>query len=275
MKVIVTGGSGFVGSYIVKELQTAGYAVRNFDSVPPQGNDVETILGDICDLTQLEATFAGCDAICHLAAIPVRKPRTQWHDVMRVNVMGTYNVLEAAARRNVRKVVMASSICAEGWYSTYPITNHPEYLPVDEEHPARPDEPYGMSKYFGDIMGHAFSFHCDISVICLRLANVIPEAPVQGAASLACEFRWATVDPRDAAQAFRLGIETPIKFGIYHIGSHHLYHPDGSIWQPAEMLQEIRAWNVNEIRDPANYLAGAPFFTSAKAERELGYSPRF
>src|SRR4249919_736076 len=140
MKVVVTGGSGLIGSYVVKELQSTGHQVLNFDTVPSRDAKIETVLGDIGDLSQLEAALEGSDAVCHLAAIPARKPRPLWHDIMRVNVMGTYNVLEAAARNYVGKVVMASSICAEGWYTSFPITNHPEYLPVDEEHPARPDE---------------------------------------------------------------------------------------------------------------------------------------
>jgi nucleoside-diphosphate-sugar epimerase len=276
MNVLVTGGAGFIGSYVVEELQAHGHTVRIFDVAPPTRVPAETVIGDLCDLAQVEQAVSGCEAVCHLAAIPTAQPRPRWPAIMQVNVIGSYNVLEAAARRQLRKVVMASSVVAEGWWPSHvAILNHPQYLPVDEDHPALPDEPYGMSKLFGDVMARGFVFHFGLSVICLRLANVIAEAPARGTAALATDFRWVKVDPRDAAQAFRLALESSILFGVYHIGSRHLYHADGSVWTGEEVRAAIRDWQVGEIRDEAYLMAGRPFMTSAKAERELGYNPRY
>src|SRR5438034_7000172 len=133
--VIVTGGSGRAGQYVVAELKAAGYEVLNVDQKPGEG--ARYLQADLTDLGQTVATLRGAERVVHLAAIPGpgRHPESV---VFRLNVMSTWNVLEAAEILGIEKLVLASSVNAVGLsYSEHRI--QPASFPVDEAQPARPE----------------------------------------------------------------------------------------------------------------------------------------
>ena len=125
MKVLVTGGNGKIGRCVVEELKKS-YEVRATDVKPDfDDSEVEFIQADLrCTKAMLEVT-KGIDAVVHLGAIPTYMPDVQPSEYMKVNVTGTFNVLEAAARNSVEKVAIASSDSSLGYvFSTHHIPRY-------------------------------------------------------------------------------------------------------------------------------------------------------
>lgn len=177
MRVLVTGGVGFIGSHIVEQLVGEGHEVVIYDNFSTGSMDnvkhiasmgsVKVVKGDILDLGALLCAVEGCDAISHQAAqleigSAIKDPVAD----ARVNIEGTINVLEAAVRRNVRKVVYASSAGIYG---------EAVRLPQDEEHPKRPSWPYGVSKYAGELYCLQYSQLYGIKTCALRYGIVYGE----------------------------------------------------------------------------------------------------
>ena len=143
MKVLVTGGSGRIGRFVVTELQKNQHEVRIFDTRKPDSANCDFFMGSITEPTELENAMNEIDAIIHLAAIPSLMSDIPSVDYMNVNVAGTFNVLETTAKSHVNKVTIASSDSALGFvFSTNKFS--PEYFPIDEKHPLQPQDPYGL-----------------------------------------------------------------------------------------------------------------------------------
>ncbi len=138
MRVLVTGGAGFIGSHVVDRLQARGIEPRIFDLVPSPHHDVadvETVLGDLCDRDAVRSALAGCDAVVHLAALAdVDQVEKSPADADRVNVRGTETLLAGARELEIARFVYASTI----W--VYGDAAGPEA--VDE------DSPLGLPKHF-------------------------------------------------------------------------------------------------------------------------------
>ena len=228
MNVVVTGGSGRLGQYVVRELFTHDYRVSSLDAVIPRECLCATYSVDLSKFESLRGHFDNADAVVHLARI--RFPYTEsgfnaaaqhWDfadvagDVERLNqnVAITNNVLAAAQTAGVKKIVCGSSLAVYGLY--YPSTPlDPEYLPVDEEHPLRPQDPYGLTKLIGEKLCDSLAQRSAVQIASLRLAGVYTEAHrsmlaerkkdplIRGTGAL-----WSYVDARDAARACRLALE--------------------------------------------------------------------
>src|SRR6202451_4596497 len=114
MRVLVTGGSGFIGSHVVDKLRDQGHEPVIYDlrrSPWPEHADVDTVIGQVTDAAALTEALAGCDAVAHLAAVAdVNDVHADPHDAEQVNARGTAAVLEAARRAGVKRVVYASTI---------------------------------------------------------------------------------------------------------------------------------------------------------------------
>ena len=171
MKALITGGAGFIGSNIAKELAckggevvvlddlSSGYRV-NIDGHP----GVRLVERDVRDGAAVEAAVAGVDAVFHLAAsVGNKRSIDQPINDAEINVIGTLRVLEAARKAGVRKVVMSSSAGIFGELKT---------LPIREDHPAEPDSPYGASKLCAEKEGLAYAKLYGMEVVCLRYFNV-------------------------------------------------------------------------------------------------------
>ncbi len=138
MNVVVTGGSGRAGQFIIPELISHGHAVTNADLSPGPEQGARFVSTDVTDYGQVVSVMGGADAVVHMAAIPNPLMAPE-HVVFRVNMVSNWNVLEAAELHELPKVVMASSINAFGAaFSKASVA--PKYFPVDEVHPTRAED---------------------------------------------------------------------------------------------------------------------------------------
>ncbi len=212
--IVVTGGSGKLGSFAVRALVDAGHEVLSLDRARPAEAPCESW---ICDLTRpgdLYQAFRGADAIIHLAAYqaPGLAPDTE---TFSNNTIASYNVLKAATDSGVRRVVMASSIAAYGFTYAAKMWS-PDYLPLDEDYPCKPQDPYGLSKIIGERLAEAFVSYGDMSAVSLRISGVnfdlnygsLPARWADPGARIGTF--WSYIDARDAAVACRLAIDAKI-----------------------------------------------------------------
>jgi UDP-glucose 4-epimerase len=171
VRVLVTGGAGFIGSNVAAGARRAGADVVILDNLSsghianvPQDAGIRFIAGDVRDAAVVEQATAGCEVVFHLAA-SVGNKRSIDHPVAdsEINVLGTVRVLEAARKAGVRSVVTSSSAGIFGELRTSPIR---------EDHPTEPDTPYGASKLCAEKQCLAYGKLYGLDTICLRYFNV-------------------------------------------------------------------------------------------------------
>ncbi len=204
MRMVITGSKGQLGGYAFEEARRQGVDVLGVDMVG-RGDEYERYLAaDLTDLGQVYDALRGADAVIHLAAINDQRVFTDVRTFM-ANVGATYNVLYAASRLGIRRVVLASSIQV----------NHParpttpvryRYLPFDEDHPVDPQDEYGLSKVVGELAADMFARVHGMTVLSLRFVWVA--TPEDQKRWLPLKGEWAGVTPlyfyvdaRDAARA--------------------------------------------------------------------------
>lgn len=181
-KVLVTGGAGFIGSHLVDRLMSEGFDVvvlDDFSSGRRENLSVHfgkpnfcLVEGDVRDKADVKRALEGVDVVFHLAAIvsvdfSVKDPLL----VNEVNVGGTLNVLRESLKAGVKRFVYASSCAVYG---------EPVNLPVNEEHPARPMSPYGVSKIAAEYYCRVFCGVYGLESVCLRFFNVYGSRQVVG-----------------------------------------------------------------------------------------------
>lgn len=210
-KIVVTGGSGKLGEWVVKDLLQHGYQVLNVDSKAPKEPLCDTIYADLRNLGEAYGVLQDADAVIHLAAIPVAFLYSN-EVTFQNNVMATYNILEAATGLGIKKAVIASSETAYGIGFAKDL-HSPQYVPLDEDHPLLPEDPYGLSKVVSEDIAASFHRRTGIQIACLRFGYVhtmemfqdFPhwnQDPTQRVRNL-----WNYIDVRDAASACRLSLE--------------------------------------------------------------------
>jgi nucleoside-diphosphate-sugar epimerase len=215
MDVLVTGAAGLVGRAVVPVLRSAGHRVVATDL--PGAVPAADVPADLADAGQARALIGdvGFHAVVHAAAIPSPGQHPP-HVVFGNNLMATFNVIEACVASGVRRLVNISSVGVLGLhYATRRI--FPDYLPIDEEHPLRPQDPYGLSKLLGEQLCDAAVQRSEMRCISLR------PAWVQNAASYAADLGplvrasqprgvagWPYIDARDLAGAVRLAVESDL-----------------------------------------------------------------
>jgi nucleoside-diphosphate-sugar epimerase len=229
MRIIVTGGTGRLGRYVIKELVEHGHDVLSIDTVVPSEQACPSLALDLAEVKGLLSVFDSADAVMHLARIPfpytgngydpasgLWKSPDLAADTERFcrNVTISYNVLVASLEAGVKRIVSGSSLAVYGLY--YPsCPNAPDYLPIDENHPLIPQDPYGMTKLVGEKLCDSFARKNEIQIASLRFALIATDEqyPIllerrkdplwRGTGAL-----WSYIDVRDAAVACRLAIES-------------------------------------------------------------------
>jgi UDP-glucose 4-epimerase len=291
MRILVTGGAGFIGSHIVDQCIASGHEVAVIDSLWEEGGGKEQNLNtkarffrvDITDDAALGPIFdevrpevVSHQAAQHSVAISTKNPQLD----ARVNVVGLLNVLTHCARVGTRKIVFASS------GATYGI---PERLPIDEEVPQHPESPYGITKMVAEYYLRYWQAANRLSYTALRYGNVYgPRQDPNGEAGVIAIFakRFLQHEPvridwdgeqkkdyvfvEDVARANVLAFEHGDN-DIFCIGT----GKGASVNELYNMLATITGYKPEIVRAPKRpgdiYLA---YFDCARAERVLGWKPQ-
>ena len=278
MRIVVTGGAGRIGRWVVRELRSRDHEVTIYDRVPPgeQPAGVEYKLGDCEDLGGVYDVLRGHDAVIHLAAIPSNRVHP-YPTVFRTNVLSSYNVGEAAGRLGLRKLVVASSINALGiTMAERPFD--PQYLPIDEEHPRLPQDAYSLTKLIDEEIIGALHRRTGLPTIAIRPPLMLYGDPAAERAGvrdrldrpeLSARVMWAYCDVRDLAQGFRLAVEDET------LGNETFFitADDALAREPLATLLPRHFPGLDEM---AKGLTGSsPAVVSTRAKRLLGYQPRY
>ena len=198
--VLITGATGDVGSHLRRELASK-YRLRMSDRRPLEGKkkDETFIKADISKMSDALRITKGVDAIVHLGGYSVEG---HWEGILQANIIGCYNVFEAARKNGVKRIVFPTSNHAVGFYRRDQTIDHKVY--------PRPDSRYGVSKVFGEALGSLYADKSGMEMFMIRIGNVNP-VPIDKR-RLAI---WAS--PRDTAQLVSIGIDRPgIKFEIVY-----------------------------------------------------------
>ncbi|MBM4262232.1 MAG: NAD(P)-dependent oxidoreductase [Deltaproteobacteria bacterium] len=269
MKILVTGGQGKIGRYLVQELVSASHQVTVLDQIPgPERGAVKYLIGDIQDLGQVMEAMHGADAVIHLAAIHNPNIATT-RLVYETNVIGTFNVHHAAFRLGVKRVVSASSNAIVGW--SYSEDFMPDYLPIDENHPLRPVDVYGLSKEIGETIARSYALK-GLVTVSLRPSGVVTpdeleEMSKSGGRKPSGFQAYSYVDARDLAVAFGLAVKRPLRGGTIMFA----VADDSTI---AEPLCDFYPRVKPAIGDKARALTGsAGVYSNTRAKELLGWQP--
>lgn len=211
MRIVVTGGSGKGGAWVVRDLREHGHDVLNVDARHDGSAFGLCLLADLTDLGQTHDALAGADAVVHFAAIPAPQLRPEG-ETFRINAVSTYNVFAAAVAHRVKRVVWASSETVLG----LPFDIPPPFAPVDETIEPRPESSYSLSKLVGETMAAQFARRSGIGFVGLRISNIMepPDYALFPSYWDDPHLRkwnlWGYVDARDVASAARLALEARI-----------------------------------------------------------------
>jgi nucleoside-diphosphate-sugar epimerase len=269
MRIVVTGGSGKAGRWVVRHLRAAGHDVLSVDVATDGGSHGSWVLADLTDPGQTLEVISGADAVVHLAAIPapdIHPPA----ETFRNNALSTYNVFAAAVDRGVSRVVWASSETVLG----LPFDKPPAYAPIDEGHPPRPESSYALSKLVGETMADQFARRSGIPFIGFRISNIMEPADYarfeawQDDAQIRKWNLWGYVDARDVARAVADALVADLRQAEVAI----IAAADTCMRRPsADLLAEV--YPGVEVHGPID--GRQTLLSIDKARGLLGYEPAF
>jgi nucleoside-diphosphate-sugar epimerase len=271
-KVVITGGSGMLGKWVVKHFVEQGYEVVNADIFKPADPLCRTLIVDLNNLGEVYGLLQGADAVVHLAAIPAANIKTT-EVTFQNNVMSTYNILEAASGLGIRKAVIASS---ESSYGIVFAVNRfgPQYVPIDEAHPQLPQDSYGLSKVVNEQTADMFHRRTGIQVVSLRLGNVIDPRAYENFPSFIHDpeqrdrILWSYIDTRDAAEVCQLAIEAE---GLGSVAL-NITADDSSMAVKSRELMAARYPEVTDFRQQLN--GHETLLSNEKAKKLLNWQPK-
>jgi nucleoside-diphosphate-sugar epimerase len=225
-RIAFTGGSGKAGRHVLPWLANKGYDVFNIDLTPLDRAGVKNISADITDSGQMFNALSmhtdfpdldapggpkPFDAVVHFAAVPriLLKPD---NETFRINVMGTYNVVEAAVKLGIKKIIIASS---ETTYGVCFAEGHRDFhqFPLDEDYDVNPMDSYGLSKVVNEKTARAFAERSGFDIYALRIGNVIEPDEYEkfpeffANPQMRKRIAWSYIDARDLGQIVHLCIE--------------------------------------------------------------------
>ena len=272
--IVVTGAAGRLGRKVVQLLVDQDKEVLATDQLVADDLPAEFVRCDLGDAKAVEGILKDAEAVVHMGAIPgpLREdPRV----IFTNNVTSTFNVMMSAAELGLRRVVFSSSAFGMGWAHDGNAFV-PLYLPLDEEHPMMPFEPYGLSKQVGENIGRMIARSSNTTVASLRFTNVaLPEVqaefpwPAPTPENPLTLVMWAYADARDVAEAHVLALDAEIEeyeaFMIAQLSSRFK--------EPTIDLVKNNFGDRVEIREGLS--GAASVISTEKARRLLGWRPRY
>jgi nucleoside-diphosphate-sugar epimerase len=281
MKVVVTGGSGKAGRAVVRRLLECGHEVLNAD-VAPSAESRDPFspapfhTADLTDFGQAfellnggAARMPAPDAVVHLAAVPSPVHSTP-ERTFRTNVITTHAVFAAAVRAGLARVVYASSEVVLG----LPFEQPPDYAPVDEQHDARPESAYALSKVLGEEMARQFSRWSGIPFVGLRFSNVMERADYERFPGFWDDPHlrkwnlWSYVDDSDVAQS----VERALVADVQGAETFVVAAADTVMQRPS---RDLMAEVFPDVPIHPELAEHGSLLSIEKAQRVLGYEPQF
>ncbi|PYE85767.1 NAD-dependent epimerase/dehydratase family protein [Pseudoroseicyclus aestuarii] len=287
MRIFFTGGSGKAGRHAIQYLLEQGHRVTNADLAPLNNPKVHDLKVDLTDsgqvfnamqawdgMDELEpgAAQPKYDAVVHFAAIPAILIRPD-NETYRINVLSTYNVMDAAAKLGIRKVIFASSETTYGVCFAQGEVK-PEYVPVDEEHPTVPQDSYAMSKVVNEATGRSFQARTGFDIYGLRINNVIEPDEYEKNfpafmedPSLRRRNIFAYIDARDLGQMVQKCLETDgLGYEVFNVSN-----DDMSVGITTKEVMERFYKGVPQKREMGET---ETFYANDKAKRMVGFQPQ-
>ena len=272
--IVVTGAAGRLGRLVVQLLVDQGREVLATDRLAANDLPAEFERCDLADASAVERILRDAESVVHMGAIP--GPLSEEPSIIfDNNVASTFNVMMRAAEFGIRRVVFSSSAFGMGWAHDGNAFV-PLYLPLDEEHPMMPFEPYGLSKQVGEDIGRMIARSSDTTVVGLRFTNVAtPE--VQAEFPWQAPTRenpltlvmWAYADARDVAEAHVLALDAEIE----EYEAFMIAQPSSRFREPTIDLVRNNFGDRVEIREGMSGTASV--ISTEKAQRQLGWRPRY
>ena len=280
-RILVTGGSGFIGRRVVADLTDAGAAVRIVDLKPHSDPGIDLVRGDIAEPEVLETAFdGGCDGVVHLAAV-TSVLRSMEHPglTFRTNVEGTHALLEGARAAGVRALVFAS---------TNAVTGPMEAPAISESATLRPLTPYGATKAAGEMLMSAYTASYGVRCVALRLTNVYGPG-MQAKDSIVARLMRAIrlgrtfeiygdgtqvrdyVHAADVTAAVRLGLSDEEWSGPVVIGSGRSL----SVLEVVQAVRDVTGAELDVRHGPARAGEMPAVIVDPARARAAGWSPRF
>ncbi len=287
MRVLFTGGSGKAGRHAVAHLVEQGHDVVNLDLMPLDHPSVPTLQADLTDAGQVfnamqaygdfpdlepGTGMPGFDAVVHFAAVPRILLKTD-NETYRINVLSTYNVIDAAIRSGIRKIIFASSETTYG-ICFYDGEKKPDYVPIDESHPTVPQDSYAMSKVVNEVTARSFQARSGVDIYGLRINNVID--PHEYATNFPAFMKnpdlrrrniFAYIDARDLGHMVDCCLRTDgLGFEVFNVSNDDMSINLTSAEVYARYYQGVEQ---REDMDPEQ-----TYYSNAKAKRMLGFQPK-
>jgi nucleoside-diphosphate-sugar epimerase len=255
MRIVVTGGSGKGGRWVVRDLREHGHDVLNVDLRHDGSPHGQCAIADLTDLGQAHDVLSGADAVVHFAAIPAPELRAEG-ETFRINALSTYNVFQAAVGHRMRRVVWASSETVLG----LPFDRPPDFAPIDESITPRPETSYALSKLVGETMAAQFARRSGIGFVGLRISNIMEPGDYAAFPSYWDDAQlrrwnlWGYVDARDVATAARVppGPAPPSGRGTRHAAGHRSRAPAARVRAGASLgrpRQRLTQWATGRSSD--------------------------
>lgn len=283
-RIFFTGGSGKAGKHVIPYLLDQGHRVMNVDLVPLDHPGVDNLIADITDSGQMFNAISSYatldelepgtgvpafDAVVHFAAVP-RILINPDNETFRVNTMGTYNVIEAAVKLGIEKVIIASSETTYGICFSDGQTD-PKVLPLEEDYDVDPMDSYGLSKVVNEKTARSFQRRSGIDIYALRIGNVIE--PHEYAELFPHYFEnpqvrrrnaFCYIDARDLGQIVDLCIQKDgLGYQVFNAGNDH----NGAVIPSQELANRFFP-NVPISRDLDEHEA---LFSNRKIREVLGF----
>ena len=270
--IVVTGAAGRLGRRVVQLLADRGRDILATDQVDADDLPVDFVRCNLGDAGAVGEILKGAEAVVHMGAIP-GPTRAEPRFIFENNVAADFNVMMSAAELGLRRVVFCSSAFGMGWAHDGNAFV-PRYLPLDEEHPMMPFEPYGLTKQVGEDIGRMIARSSNTTVVSLRFTNVaLPEVqaefpwPAPTRENPLTLVMWAYADARDVAEAHVLALDADIE----EYEAFMLAQPSSRFAEPTIDIVRNNFGDRVEIREGLEGTASV--ISTKKAQRLLGWKP--
>jgi nucleoside-diphosphate-sugar epimerase len=283
-RIFFTGGSGKAGRHVIPYLLEQGHQVMNVDLTPLHHPGVDNLIADITDSGQMfnaMSSYTGLheleighgvpafDAVVHFAAVPriLIKPD---NETFRINTIGTYNVIEAAVKLGIKKIIIASSETTYGVCFSDGLTD-PKSLPLEEDYDVDPMDSYGLSKVVNEKTARTFQRRSGYDIYALRIGNVIEPHEYQTLfphyfkhPEVRRRNAFCYIDARDLGQIVDLCLQKDgLGYEVFNAGNDH----NGAIIPTVDLVERFFP-NVPLTRDMDEHEA---LFSNKKIKEVLGF----